>query len=241
MDLFRRSSSAGGELCHLKCQWKGSFPAFFSILAVFSLFDLQPLIYTSGDVREAAGCVCGGGYLTLTGSCQVKMRRSILQWFADTLLLGVQIITVARILMLIPWFLDFFFFFFLALRFCSHHSTAKQGGGRLLERSWQVEKCESTCVLVLWGRRAGNITAVGRNMTAYKTRSEFSMWQIASVCAPRPHPRPHCLSFWDEDFQKQEIHKDSQKDADATSQSHLPTQQHKLRCVFGHSCGDVGA
>lgn len=56
-------------------QSKESFPLFFSLLAVFSLFDLQPLIYTSGDVRETAG----GSYLTLTGSCQVKMRRSILR------------------------------------------------------------------------------------------------------------------------------------------------------------------
>lgn len=87
------------RMCHFG-QSKGSFLVFFSLLALPFPYLILSRWTTSGDVRE----VVGSSYLTLTDSCQVKMRRSILRQFAGTGSLGVKIITATRILLFIPWF-----------------------------------------------------------------------------------------------------------------------------------------
>lgn len=171
-----------GRMCHLKCQWKRSFPVFFSILAVFSLFDLH-----KWGCQRGGGGGGGGGIFNpdrlLSGENET-IYSPMICWHAVAGSPDNHGDKDSDAYPLIPWF---FFCFFRPSGF-SPIIAQPNKGGEALERSWQVEKCESTCVLVLWRRRAGNITAVWRNMTAYKTSSEFSMWQIASVCAPRPHP-----------------------------------------------------
>lgn len=117
------------------------------------------------------------------------------------------------------------FFLFPALRLTPIIAEPNKGREAFRKElaSWK-SKC---CVLVSWSRQAGGIIVLWKNMTMYKASSEFSMWQIASVCAPRPHPQ--CLSF---EMKTSKKKKDSQNDADATPQSHLPTQQSKPCCVL---------
>lgn len=141
----------------------------------------------------------GGSYLTLTVSCQVKMRKSILWWFADMVSLGVRIITTTRILGLITWFLWFIYYLFcLGAQAHFHHSKAQQGSRGFLERSWQLEYLLTALKewiyssLVLWRWHSGGIAAVwGTWWPAYKASSDFFLWQIARV-----HPPPHCLFFY---------------------------------------------
>lgn len=106
------------------------------------------------------------------------------------------------------------FFLSLALR---HSKTRVE---RLLERRWQVERAN---LLVFWFRENDGLAASLQSEGTWRhikpvLNSPCDRLQV-SVLLP-------LFVLWDKDFKKKKkIHKDSQSDADATPQSHLPSQQ----------------
>lgn len=229
MNLFIRSSSAGGEC------------------VIWNVNERNPSLFSSAYLQSSPYLICSR-WSTQVGMSERRWWRGGAIFNPDRLLSGENETIYSPMICwyavagspdnhadkdsdaypLIPWF---FFFFFRPSGFTPIIAQPNKGGRGFLKGAG---KLKSVNLPVFWccedGRLAASMQSEGTwRHTKPVLNSPCDRLQVCVHPAPTPPP---LFILWDDDFQKQEIHKDSQKDADATSQSHLPTQQHKLCCVL---------